>query len=146
MITITKKVYFTKAERGRRRMADQPPASQSVPEGRTPRLAKLMALAIHFADLIRTGRCPDMTEIARAALVTQPRVSQVMNLLHLAPDIQEEILFLPRVLAGRDPIPEKRMRRICSEPSFARQRALWAAIQSAAEQSTSEHLGADVDY
>lgn len=42
----------------------------------------------------------DMTELARVAMFTQPRITQVMNLLHLAPNIQEKILFLPNVLAG----------------------------------------------
>jgi hypothetical protein len=62
-------------------------------------------------------------------MVTQPRITQVMNLLHLAPDIQEEILFLPKVLAGRDPIHEKQLRRICQEPSFARQRRMWQVLK-----------------
>jgi hypothetical protein len=70
-----------------------------------------------------------MTELARLAMVTQPRITQVMNLLHLAPDIQEEILFLPKVLAGRDPIHEKQLRRICQEPRFARQRRMWQVLK-----------------
>ena len=34
-----------------------------------------------------------------------------MNLLHLAPDIQEAILFLPEVTEGRDPVTERGVRR-----------------------------------
>jgi hypothetical protein len=41
--------------------------------------------------------------------VTRARVCQIMNLLQLAPDIQEAILFLPRVEGGRDPIKERRL-------------------------------------
>jgi hypothetical protein len=81
-----------------------------------------MALALQFDDLLRSGTVSDTIELARLANVTQPRITQVLNLLHLAPDIQEELLFLPLVTDGRDPINEKRLRRICGEPDFARQR------------------------
>jgi hypothetical protein len=68
--------------------------------GRVPRVAKLMALAIRFDRLIREGKVADRSELARLAHVTQPRMTQIMNLLHLAPDIQEDILFLPPVTEG----------------------------------------------
>jgi len=42
--------------------------------------------------------------------VSRPRVTQIMDLLHLAPDIQEAILFLPRVTSGRDPVSEREVR------------------------------------
>jgi len=42
--------------------------------------------------------------MARLSGVTQARPTQIMNLLNLAPDIQEEILFLPRVGGQRDAI------------------------------------------
>ncbi len=57
--------------------------------------------------------------------VTQPRMTQIMNLLHLAPDIQEELLFLPRVTDGRDPIHEKMLRPITKMVSWSEQRRMW---------------------
>jgi hypothetical protein len=45
----------------------------------------------------------DYAQLARLWQVSRARLTQTMN-LHLAPDIQEAILFLPRVLRGRDPI------------------------------------------
>jgi hypothetical protein len=89
MITVKKQVFFTRSERGRR------------PTG--PRVSRVMALALQFDDLLRSGTVSDTIELARLAKVTQPRITQVMNLLHLAPDIQEELLFLPLVTQGRDP-------------------------------------------
>ncbi len=53
-----------------------------------------------------------------------------MNLLHLAPDIQEELLFLPRVTEGRDPIHEKQLRRMCAEVSWKEQRQMWTQLKS----------------
>jgi hypothetical protein len=79
--------------------------------------------------------------LARVTMVTQPRITQVMNLLHLAPDIQEEILFLPKVLAGRDPIHEKQLRRICQEPSFARQRRMWQILKRSRMEEPATGLG-----
>ncbi len=49
-------------------------------------------------ELIREGVVTDYAELARLGHVTRARVTQIMNLLHLAPDIQETLLFLP---AGR---------------------------------------------
>lgn len=59
-----------------------------------PRISKLMALAIHCDALIRNGDVADQSELARLLHVTQPRMTQIMNLLLLAPDIQEALLFL----------------------------------------------------
>ncbi|GIV04125.1 MAG: hypothetical protein KatS3mg108_0010 [Isosphaeraceae bacterium] len=130
MITVKKQVFFTRSERGRRRIENDPPASQTVPPGRVPRVSRVMALAIELDRLLREGIVANTIELARLAQVTQPRITQVLNLLHLAPDIQEELLFLPLVTQGRDPINEKHLRRICREVSWQKQRRLWKAIHS----------------
>jgi hypothetical protein len=69
----------------------QPP---SLPD-RIPRIARLMALAIKFQDMIDRGEIRDYAEVARLGYVTRARVTQIMNLLNLAPDIQEALLHLP---------------------------------------------------
>ncbi len=129
MITMKQKVFFTRSERGRRRIEDKPSPSQVVASGRVPRVSRVMALAIQFGDLLQSGTVANTIELARLAKVTQPRITQVMNLLHLAPDIQEEVLFLPIVMRGRDQIHEKHLRAICSEFDFSRQRRMWEAIK-----------------
>jgi hypothetical protein len=48
-----------------------------------------------------------------------------MNLLHLAPDIQEQVLFLPRIERGKEPIQERELRRIAAVPDWGKQRKLW---------------------
>jgi len=48
-----------------------------------------------------------------------------MNLLNLAPDIQEAILFLPRTVKGRDQIREKEVRPIAAVAHWSRQRKIW---------------------
>lgn len=136
MITITKQIFFTRSERGRRRIDDRPPPSQLVPQGRIPRVSRVMALAIQFDALWREGTVANTVELARLAHVTQPRITQVLNLLHLAPDIQEEILFLPLVLCGHDPIHEKTLRPISAQISFDTQRKMWSKIKRNASTSS----------
>jgi hypothetical protein len=62
---------------------------------RIPRLSRLMALAIRFDTLIQEGAVTDQASLARLGGVTRARLTQIMHLLRLAPDIQEELLFLP---------------------------------------------------
>lgn len=97
-------------------------------QGRVPRISKLMALAIHFQELLQDGDVEDQSDLARLSLVTQPRITQIMNLLLLAPEIQEEILHLPKVSEGKNPIHEKLLRPIAAEVSFRKQRELWTSL------------------
>ena len=124
MTTVMKQIHF--AIKNRRKIAMPGPAPKlSEPAGRTPRASKLMALAIRFDQLLRDGKVADQSELARLAHVTQPRMTQIMNLLHLAPDIQEEILHLPPVAEGRDPVTERDLRPISRLRDWAKQRAMW---------------------
>jgi hypothetical protein len=83
-----------------------------------------MALAIRFETLVRDGVVADYAELARLGHVTRARMSQVMNLLNLAPDIQEAILFLPPVERGKDPVTERDLRAIVAVPCWRKQRRL----------------------
>jgi hypothetical protein len=53
-----------------------------------------------------------------------------MNLLYLAPDIQEEIFFLPPVIDGRPAITERHLRQVLKTVVWSEQRERWAAIRS----------------
>ncbi|MEO0474363.1 MAG: hypothetical protein AAF085_00135 [Planctomycetota bacterium] len=130
MTTVTKQVHFT-YNRRRKRIVDGPAKDEARPAGRIPRVAKLMALAIRFDDLLRTGKVRDMSELARLARVTQPRMTQIMNLLHLAPDIQEEILFLPGVMEGRDKTTERHLRTMSACTGWKQQRRMWHELHYA---------------
>jgi hypothetical protein len=85
-----------------------------------------MALAIHFDGTLRKGVVADQSELAEICNVTQPRMTQIMNLLHLAPDIQEDLLHLSTIDRGRDTITERDLRPLTAQHSWARQRDLWA--------------------
>lgn len=60
-----------------------------------------MALAIWFDELLSQSVAKDQTKLAALVHVSQPRITQIMNLLLLAPDIQEELIFLQKV-TGKD--------------------------------------------
>jgi hypothetical protein len=129
MISITKKVYFSTSQR-QKQITEQP--QRELPEGRVPRISKLMALAIRFDQLIRRGEVRDMSELAKLAKVSQPRMTQIMNLLHLAPDIQEEILFLPLVAESRDRLTERDMRHVAADLDWRSQRPKWQHLREPA--------------
>jgi hypothetical protein len=131
MITIQQKIEFSRAQAGRRRIKAKPPQRAAVPAGKVPRISKLMALAIRFEGLIRSGNVSDQSELARLAHVTQPRMTQIMNLLHLAPDIQEALLFLPRIESGKAPIHERLLRPIAAEIDWGKQREMWEGVEGA---------------
>ena len=87
-----------------------------------------MALALRFDRLIKAGEITDQADLARMGNVSRARVTQIMNLLQLAPEIQEAILFLPRTTKGRDPIREIMVRPIAAEPDWRKQRRLWKCL------------------
>ena len=107
----------------RRGEPDQPPAP-----GRVPRVSRLMALAIRFDELIREGIVADQAELARLGHVSRARLTQIMNLLNLAPDIQEEVLLLLPTERGRDPISERHLRPIAAVADWRRQRQMWRVL------------------
>lgn len=127
--TVTFQVHFGAGPRTQKeiRLGTAPPAV-APPLGRVPRVAKLTALAIRFERLVRSGEVRDFAEIARLGHVTRARMSQITNLLNLAPDIQEAILFLPRVAKGDDPITERHLRPIVARPDWREQRRLWRDV------------------
>lgn len=136
MIKVKQKVEIVRGHAGRKQIADASRSQPSAPAGRIPRVSKLMALAIRFDGLLRSGVVSDQSELARLAEVTQPRMTQIMNLLHLAPDIQEQILFLPAVMSGNDPIHEKMLRPVVAEVSWRRQHQMWRCVQASQTPQT----------
>ena len=102
-VTIEFPVHFTRGAAGRKEVnVGVEPAAPTVETGHIPRVARLMALAIRFEELVRMGEVESHADLARLGQVTRARISQIMDLLCLAPDIQEELLFLPRVERERD--------------------------------------------
>jgi hypothetical protein len=106
----------------------QEPVVAPQPTGRIPRIAKLMALAIRCDQLLRSGAVPDASALARLAKVSQPRMTQILNLTLLAPDIQERLLFLEPVEEGKAVLSEKIIRAVNHELVWEYQRKRVQAV------------------
>lgn len=86
-----------------------------------PRVSRLMALALKFQGMVDRREVPDYAELARLGYVTRARLTQIMNLLLLAPEIQERLLFLT-MEAPR--IRESQLRKIVRTAHWPDQRRL----------------------
>ena len=78
---------------------------------------------------MRDGTVRDYATLARLGHVSRARLSQLMNLLVLAPDIQEEILFLSSARSARDAITLRHLQPIALIPFWAKQRRLWHQLK-----------------
>jgi hypothetical protein len=96
------------------------------PQGRPPRIARLLSLAHKLDALVRSDTITGYAELARLGHISPARLSQIMALLHLAPSIQEFILFLSSGDARF--ITELGLRQIAREPRWDRQRLLFTQL------------------
>jgi hypothetical protein len=105
----------------RRVLAPRTSLTEPAPEplGRPPRIARLLALAHKLDALVRSGAIADYGELAQLGHISPARLTQIMVLLHLAPSIQEYVLFLSAGDARF--IPELALRKIAREPRWDRQ-------------------------
>jgi hypothetical protein len=92
-----------------------------------PRIARLMALAVKFQDMIDRGEVRDYADLARLGFVSRARITQIMNMLNLAPDIQEELLTSSTPAAQAD-LPERCLRRVTAAVGWSQQRRLWTEL------------------
>ncbi len=86
------------------------------PEGKpVSRVARMLALAHHLNRLIEAGELQSVAEASRALGLSRARLTQVMGLLQLAPEIQEQ------VLVGEINGSERRLRKVVKEADWCRQ-------------------------
>ena len=128
-LTITAPVNFAREAKGRRRLDAGPPKMPACAPGRVPRIARLMALALRYEEQVRTGVLPSYTALAELGHVTRARVSQIMALVNLAPDVQEALLYLPRTEQGRDPIHLAMLQPIAAAIEWKKQRRMWSELR-----------------
>ncbi len=121
--------------------AERPQRRDSAPTGGVPRVVRLLALAHKIDSMIRNGELDDMAEAARRLSLTRARVTQITNLLLLAPEIQEAILGLSPITNGRGPVTERQLRPIAAEPDWNRQLSMWNCIRGRQLQTDSRQTG-----
>src|SRR5713101_2054455 len=109
--------------------------------GRLPRITQVLALAIHFEAMIQRGEAKDYSDLARLSCLCRERISQIVRLNYLAPDIQIELLYLPPTATGQYPISETAVRKIANRLSWDDQRREWAALKQQHRLGTSHPAG-----
>ncbi len=128
MIKVKRKVAF-QGEAHKRRDAAKAVRVVLAQSGRIPRIAKLVALASRMQSMLESGEVVSFQQLAELGRISQPRMTQIMSLLNLAPDIQEELLYLPEVMQGKAQIHERLLRPLTTEMDWRVQRRIWGRIR-----------------
>ncbi len=129
--TLVRQVWFKRISRGKEALSAGAGKTGPANGPGVPRVARLLALAIRYHQLLRAGHIRDLVELSQVGQVSKARITQIMNLHQLAPDVQEAILFLPMSGSGSEPISERDLRPLVAEPNWSRQRQLWARLVAA---------------
>ena len=128
MIKVKRKVAF-QGEAHKRRDAARAAKVKLAESGRIPRIAKLVALACRMQSMLASGQVDSFQQLAEIGRISQPRMTQIMSLLNLAPDIKEELLYLSEVIQGKAAIHERLLRPLTREIDWRVQRRMWARIK-----------------
>ena len=115
---------FFRRRRGRVTFVEDTPTEPSATVRRPAKVARILALAHHVQRSIDSGAFSNQADVARKLGITRARITQLLDLLLLAPDIQEAILHL-EAADGVEPLSERHLREIVKLASWTEQRALW---------------------
>lgn len=106
---------------------NEAPAPLPEPVRRPARVAQMLALAHRLEAAIERGDYRDRADVARQLGFTRARVTQILDLTLLAPDIQEAIVFLEAV-DGVEPLSERALRDIIRHENWVEQRRAWTRL------------------
>jgi hypothetical protein len=102
-----------------------PAVDPTAKRGRLPRITQVLAMALQFQEMIDRGVVRRHADLARLGCVSRERISQMMVLTWLAPDIQETILRLPQMPSGRFSVSEGALRNVARLALWEDQRTKW---------------------
>lgn len=124
-LVLTGKLFRKRRGRGYV-FTEKPPEPKPVhePVRRPARVAQMLAFAHGLRAAIERGDFRDQADAARHFQLTRARITQLMNLTLLAPDVQEQVLFLEAV-DGREPMSERDLRTVIYAGAWASQRIEW---------------------
>jgi hypothetical protein len=106
-------------------------ASPPTPSCHVPRIARLLALAWHVEGLVRAGTVASYAVAARLGHVSRARMSQILSLLNLAPDLQEHLLFLQGPARGRQALTLRQVLTVAAALDWSEQRRRWRKLRRA---------------
>ncbi len=82
--------------------------------------------------MVRRGEVKDYAEIARLMGLSRARVTQICNLVLLAPEYQQQVLTMP---AHERRVSEAHLRAILSHSTWGQQQTTWTMLQVTAEHT-----------
>jgi hypothetical protein len=106
-------------------------STHPLPSSRVPRIARLLALAWHVEGLVRSGTVSSYAAAARLGHVSRARLSQILSLLNLAPDLQEQLLFLQCPARGRQSLVLRHVLTVAAALDWHEQRRRWRKLRRA---------------
>jgi hypothetical protein len=128
MTTTIFKVHLARGPHGQLELKEGAAPAKPRPAAVPARIARRLALAHRLDALVRSGEAKDYATLAAVGQVTRARVSQILDLLLLAPDIQERLLDLVKPDIGRELVSEQDLRPVVAEPDWKKQRHLFDAL------------------
>jgi hypothetical protein len=96
-------------------------------------------------ELARERNLRTYEELAKLGRLTRSRVSLMLLLTNLAPAIQEELLFLPRVISGAERITEEQLRSIAKLIDWDEQIALFRSLWDSSGPTSRRNLATSVN-
>jgi len=126
---VTGHLFRVPSRVGVRFSTEAPPLPPSTPTVRRPsRVARMLAFAHRIEAAITHGEYQDRADAARQLGVTRARLTQLMELTLLAPDLQEDLLFSEAV-DGLEPMTERGLRDVFAASEWAEQRQRWVGVK-----------------
>lgn len=116
-------VPFVRSKRGKADVFVAPPSPE--PTAHASRAARMLALAHTMNALLRDGTVGDQRELAELMGLTRARVTQLLDLVLLAPDIQEQLLD---GALGSERVTERALRHVVRLRCWEDQRGVWASL------------------
>jgi hypothetical protein len=110
-----------------RRLAAVDEAPLALPAERAARAAYALALARAFDERLARGLAGDLADLARQTGLSRARITQLLDLLLLAPDLQEEVLFRLEG-PGERPLTERGLREVVRALDWSEQRRRFRAL------------------
>jgi hypothetical protein len=89
-----------------------------------------MALAIKFQAMVDRAEVTDYADLAGLGYVTRARLTQIMNLLLLEPNLQEEILASHLPLSREGVPAERDLRSVAKLVLWEDQKTRWMALRA----------------
>ncbi|NVJ10134.1 hypothetical protein HUW63_33560 [Myxococcus sp. AM001] len=119
--------HFHRVRRAKVRLRGGAPPPPREVARRPAHVARVLALAHHVESAIERGLVASAADVAGQLGFTRARVTHLLDLQLLAPDLQEEVLFL-EAIDGAEPLSERGLRAVAHAGTWEAQRERWREV------------------